>query len=156
MKTQKIKTNNQKRTEKSKLDFNVLRNAEKYSVDFFDIDNKISSSTVKQIREEHNMSQAFFARVLGVSKKTIEKWEQGKNPITGTSARLLYLIKEDFVTIRRFYQEIVEVNGMKHYSSTNRTMNKELILVKKPTTERTKTFSICDVKDLEESPCLIA
>lgn len=43
---------------------------------------------LKQLRKKLGLSQRVFARVLGVSEKTIEKWEQGKNPIKGAASRL--------------------------------------------------------------------
>ena len=49
------------------------------------------------------MTQNLLASVLGVTKKTIEKWEQGVNPIKGCSARLLYLINKNPAIIKEFY-----------------------------------------------------
>jgi len=94
-----------------KLDLSILKKAEKYSVDFEDIDNFIDSFRVKQIRENLNMSQSFFARILGVSKKTIEKWEQGYNPIKGTSSRLLFIIEKHPSLIDDLYHERYSKNG---------------------------------------------
>lgn len=94
-----------------KLDLCRLKKAEKYSVDFEDIDNFINSMRVKQIRDTMNMSQSFFARLLGVSKKTIEKWEQGYNPIKGTSSRLLYLIEKHPDLANELYHEKFSKNG---------------------------------------------
>jgi putative transcriptional regulator len=94
-----------------KLDLSILKKAEKYSVDFQDIDNFIDSTRVKFIREKMNMSQSFFARLLGVSKKTIEKWEQGYNPIKGTSSRLLYVMEKHPEIIDDLYHEQYSKNG---------------------------------------------
>ncbi|MDO9630188.1 MAG: helix-turn-helix domain-containing protein, partial [Acholeplasmataceae bacterium] len=95
-----------KSVEKSNLlDLSFIDTAEKYSVEFFNVENTVSSVFVKELRNKLNMSQVFFAKVLGVSNKTIEKWEQGKNPITGTAARLLLSISMNPELIKNFYRE---------------------------------------------------
>jgi len=53
----------------------------------------IHGHEVKEIRESINCSQSLFADVLGVSKKTVENWESGKNIPNGSAQRLLALIK---------------------------------------------------------------
>ncbi|HZK62297.1 MAG TPA: helix-turn-helix domain-containing protein [Anaerovoracaceae bacterium] len=40
-------------------------------------------------------SQRVFAEVLGVSPKTIEAWEAGKNHPDGSSSRMLQLLQKD-------------------------------------------------------------
>lgn len=89
-------SNNQtinKSIEKSNLlDLSFISKTEKYSVEFFNIEKLVTADFVKELRNKLNMSQVFFSKVLGVSNKTIEKWEQGKNPISGTAARLLFSI----------------------------------------------------------------
>lgn len=88
-----------------KLDLSILNKAESYSVDFENIDQKVDALFVKKLRDKLNMSQSFFAQVLGVSKKTIEKWEQSVNPIAGMSSRLMYLIDKYPDLINCFYHE---------------------------------------------------
>jgi len=52
------------------------------------------AADVQRIREVVHMSQAAFAKFLGVSRKTVASWEQGARiPSTGT-ARLLQLIED--------------------------------------------------------------
>jgi len=41
------------------------------------------------------MSQALFARWLGVSPATVKAWEQGANSPKGPALRLLHLAKKD-------------------------------------------------------------
>lgn len=60
---------------------------------------------VKQLRNKLNMSQRLFAKVLGVSEKTIEKWEQGTNPVKGTASKLLYLLDKNEDLINQIYME---------------------------------------------------
>jgi putative transcriptional regulator len=43
----------------------------------------------KEIRERYDMTQAQFARLLGISARTLEKWEQGERHPTGAARVLL-------------------------------------------------------------------
>lgn len=45
----------------------------------------------KAIRARLNLSQAAFARLLGVSVRTLQDWEQGRRQPRGPAKRLLYL-----------------------------------------------------------------
>ena len=38
----------------------------------------VTGATIKQLRENQNMTQAELAETIGVSSKTISKWETGK------------------------------------------------------------------------------
>jgi len=48
---------------------------------------------IKQIREDLNLTQKNFAFVLGVSPKTIEAWEAGRNVPQGMAQRLLQMLQ---------------------------------------------------------------
>lgn len=52
-----------------------------------------NATEIKTIRGELGMTQSVFALVMGVSKKTVEAWEQGINTPSGSSCRLLYFYK---------------------------------------------------------------
>lgn len=52
-----------------------------------------SADEIKAIRTSLKMTQSVFALVMGVSKKTVEAWEQGVNRPSGSSCRLLYFYK---------------------------------------------------------------
>lgn len=56
---------------------------------------KCDAKVVKKLRAELKLSQSAFANVLGVSKKTIEAWEAGRNIPSGSACRLLELITKD-------------------------------------------------------------
>lgn len=49
---------------------------------------------IKEIRNNAGMTQALFAKYMGVSVKTIEAWESGKNQPEGSSRRLLALTQQ--------------------------------------------------------------
>lgn len=52
-----------------------------------------SSSEIKKIRNSTELSQTMFAKILGVSNKTVEAWESGRNHPDGAATRLLSLIE---------------------------------------------------------------
>ena len=49
----------------------------------------------KKIREKTGLSQARFALLLGVSKRTLENWEQGRRSPTGPAKVLLRMVDTD-------------------------------------------------------------
>ena len=77
------------------------------SVEIADIPH-YKSRTIKVIRTGLNLTQSSFASVFGVSKKTVEAWESGRNQPNGTAQRLLWLLKNDEDLLKR---EKIIVNG---------------------------------------------
>lgn len=58
-----------------------------------------SPAKIKLIRHEVGLTQKLFAQYLGVSTKTIEAWEAGRNRPSGSSCRLLSLLDEKKISI---------------------------------------------------------
>ncbi len=56
---------------------------------------------IKAIRQSLGASQALFAGIMGVSVKTVEAWEAGRNQPEGSSRRLLSIFQSDPTTIER-------------------------------------------------------
>lgn len=54
-----------------------------------------TAGEIKDIRKNAGLTQAIFAEYLGVSPKTVEAWEAGKNQPSGAACRLLSLTKSD-------------------------------------------------------------
>ena len=50
---------------------------------------------IREIRIKTGMTQVLFAEFMGVSKKTVEAWESGRNQPVGSACRLLDLAKRD-------------------------------------------------------------
>ncbi|MCP4430992.1 MAG: helix-turn-helix domain-containing protein [Gammaproteobacteria bacterium] len=50
---------------------------------------------VKVIRDRLGVSQEKFAVILGVSKRTVENWEQGRRHPTGPARSLLRIVEAD-------------------------------------------------------------
>jgi putative transcriptional regulator len=60
---------------------------------------------IKRIRQRTGLSQVMFAGSLGVSPKTVEAWETGRNKPEGASRRLLEIVRDDPGFLRRFQAE---------------------------------------------------
>lgn len=50
---------------------------------------------VLEVRTALSMTQKSFAKILGVSCRTVEAWECGKSTPTPTAKKLIFLIQED-------------------------------------------------------------
>ena len=61
-----------------------------------------NSNDIKQIRQRTGLSQVMFAGSLGVSPKTVEAWENGRNKPEGASRRLLEIVRDDPEFLKRF------------------------------------------------------
>ncbi|MDC7239069.1 MAG: type II toxin-antitoxin system MqsA family antitoxin [Spirochaetales bacterium] len=60
-----------------------------------------NAKKIKSIRESLNLTQMIFAEVIGVSVKTVEAWEAGRNKPQGPASRFLNLLEQD----RNFLEE---------------------------------------------------
>jgi len=64
--------------------------------------NTYSGAKIKAIRKKHRMTQRIFANALGVSVKTIEAWESGKNIPSGCASRMLELLECDETLFEKY------------------------------------------------------
>ena len=53
------------------------------------------ATEIKGIRNELGMTQVLFAGLMGVSTKTVEAWEAGRNMPDGPARRFLAMLKVD-------------------------------------------------------------
>ena len=60
---------------------------------------KYDSTAVKRIRTSNNLTQNLLAKYIGVSKKTVEAWESGKNTPNGPSSRLLEMLDTNNISL---------------------------------------------------------
>ena len=76
----------------------LLQSSEKITLNMVYIPEKLKkleASEIVQIREKHlNVSQTVFAKVLNVSLKTVQAWEQNLYGPAGISLRVLRWIEE--------------------------------------------------------------
>ena len=61
---------------------------------------KMSGEDIKNIRVRLRMTQKEFAELVNVTSKTVERWESGKNVISGPITVLLKCINEDLRRVR--------------------------------------------------------
>lgn len=52
-----------------------------------------TSVEIKEIRNKTGLTQVLFAKYMGVSVKTVEAWEAGRNHPDGAACRLLAITK---------------------------------------------------------------
>ena len=52
------------------------------------------AKSIRSLRMRMGLTQTVFAGVLGVSKKTVEAWESGRNIPSGPSLRMMQLLSE--------------------------------------------------------------
>lgn len=64
----------------------------------------IDGEYVKRLRKKLCMSQSLFACLLHVTKKTVEKWEQGVNPVTNGNAVVMVLFDENPALVNYFIE----------------------------------------------------
>ena len=83
------------------MDINKLLNAQRVTINYLDVD--VDGSDVKSFRKKNNLTQVALANIFGVTKKTIEKWEQGVNKIGGSSAVLLTLLNKYPEVLKKIY-----------------------------------------------------
>lgn len=64
---------------------------------------KVDKEFVKQFRKNNNLTQLALSNILGVTKKAVEKWEQGANKVNGSSAVLLKLLNDNPELLPQLY-----------------------------------------------------
>ena len=57
---------------------------------------------IKNIRNKLGMTQVLFAGLMGVSAKTVEAWEAGRNMPDGPARRILEMLKVDPAIPQKF------------------------------------------------------
>ena len=61
----------------------------------FAVPDGISGRDIKNIRQKLSMTQREFAELLGVSVKSVERWEPGEKSVTGPIVLLLRLLDDN-------------------------------------------------------------
>lgn len=56
---------------------------------------EFNGSQIKTLRKSLNFTQELFARTLGVSIKTVEAWESGRNIPAGPAQRMMEILKKN-------------------------------------------------------------
>ena len=77
---------------------NKILNSETVSIEIEPLV-EYSADTIKDIRKRTGLTQALFAKWIGVSTRTVEAWESGRNKPSGPSSRLLSLLQQNKLSI---------------------------------------------------------
>ena len=56
---------------------------------------KFTSAEITEIRGSTGLTQVLFAKYMGVSVKTVEAWEAGRNHPDGAACRLLSITRQN-------------------------------------------------------------
>lgn len=107
------------------IDITKLLESKRLEVKIAEI--KIDKHFVKQFRTNNHLTQVTLANILGVTKKTIEKWEQGVNNINGSSAVLLKLLNDNPSLLSQLYS--VKVVKGKQEADDYETIESKVITV---------------------------
>lgn len=71
-------------------------------------DTNVDSVFIKNFRRKNSLTQLALANILGVSKKTIERWERGSSKVNGSAAVLLKLLNDNPELIGQLYSVSVK------------------------------------------------
>ncbi len=88
------------------MDVESLLKSKSVEVSIADI--KVDSEFVKNFRRKYSLTQIALANILGVSKKAIEKWEQGANRVSRSNATLLKILDSNPELIGQLYSVSVK------------------------------------------------
>ena len=78
----------------------------------------IDGEYVKTLRKKLGLSQAMFAALMKVSNKTVEKWEQGANPVTNGNAIAMVLFNK-YPSLVETFIEVKEAIMEPDFSNVN-------------------------------------
>lgn len=59
------------------------------------IEVEVDKKYIKDLRLKLKLTQSAFAEVLGVTKKSVEKWEQGINKINGSARKIVEILNDN-------------------------------------------------------------
>lgn len=59
---------------------------------------------IRKLRLSLKLSQSVFSNVLGVSQKTVEAWESGRNIPNGSALRMMDCLEKDPAFVNNFIQ----------------------------------------------------
>ncbi|WP_298860630.1 helix-turn-helix domain-containing protein [uncultured Gimesia sp.] len=87
---------------------------------------KIDAATLAALRSRAAMSQAVFAKMLSVSTKTLQSWEQGTRQPSGSSLRIIQMFSEHpEVVCESVGLPIITLKGVK-------IKEKKIVVTRKP------------------------
>jgi predicted RNase H-like HicB family nuclease/DNA-binding transcriptional regulator YiaG len=84
------------------ININKILKSKRVEIEFTDIN--VDKDFVKNFRKNNSLTQVELANIIKEPKETIEKWENGADDISGSSAVLLKLLNDNPDLIRQLYK----------------------------------------------------
>ena len=84
------------------IDFPKIKEMDFTSVEVYE-PALVDGAFIARFRNEHGLSQQALANIMGVSYKTILRWERRKKPIKGSAAVLLSLLNDNDELVGKVY-----------------------------------------------------
>lgn len=78
-----------------------VRTVQSYTVDPVE---EYTAEQIRAIRVSKGFTQETFAKILGVTKSAVEKWETNKGKPVGSVSRLIKLIESNAPSLELFYR----------------------------------------------------
>lgn len=84
------------------IDFEKIKEMDFTSVEVYE-PARVDGAFIARFRKKHNLSQQALANIMGVSYKTVLRWERRKKPIKGSVAVLLSLLNDNDELMEKVY-----------------------------------------------------
>lgn len=84
------------------IDFSKIKTMHFTSVEVYE-PTRVDGAFIARFRSKHNLTQYALANIMGVSYKTILRWERRKKPIYGSAAVLLSLLNDNDELVEKVY-----------------------------------------------------
>lgn len=85
------------------IDFSKIKTMHFTSVEVYE-PARVDGAFIARFRNKHNLSQRALAIIMGVSYKTILRWERRKKPVKGSAAVLLSLLNDNDELVEKVYR----------------------------------------------------
>ena len=85
------------------IDFSKIKTMHFTSVEIYE-PTRVDGAFITRFRSKHNLTQSALANIMGVSYKTILRWERRKKPIKGSAAVLLSLLNDNDELVEKVYR----------------------------------------------------
>lgn len=84
------------------IDFSKIKTMHYTSVEVYE-PTRVDGKFIEHFRNKHNLTQYALANIMGVSYKTILRWERRKKPIKGSAAVLLSMLNDNDELVEKAY-----------------------------------------------------
>lgn len=84
------------------IDFSKIKAMHYTSVEVYE-PTRVDGTFIERFRNKHNLTQYALANIMGVSYKTILRWERRKKPIKGSAAVLLSMLNDNDELVEKAY-----------------------------------------------------